>query len=330
MSRTIRGKIAGVGSFVPSHRMTNADFEKLVETSDEWIVSRTGIRERRICQKNETNSDMAVAASHDAIKMAGLEPTDIDLILVATVTPDYKLPSASCVVQQNMGLVNAATMDIQAACAGFIYGLSTADVYIKSGQFKNILVIGVEKLSSITDYTDRNTCVLFGDGAGAAVIVPSEGEEGILSTFMKSDGRLGQLLWIPDGGSSRPIHEMNLDNFNRVFLTMNGSEVFKHAVRKMADASRRVINDAGLSPDDIALMIPHQANLRIISSTAKKLGVSMDKVFLNIEKYGNTSSASVPIALAEAYQVGRIKPGDIILMTAFGGGLTWAAAAYKW
>ncbi len=322
--------MAGIGSFVPSGRMTNSDFEKLVETSDEWITTRTGIKERRICQKGETNSDMAVAAARRALEMAGLKPTDIDLLLVATVTPDYRLPSASCVVQQKMGMVNAATMDIQAACAGFIYGLSTADVYVKSGKFKTVMVIGVEKLSSITDYTDRNTCVLFGDGAGAAVIVPSEGEEGILSTFMKSDGRLGQLLWIPDGGSLSPIQNMNMNNSNRIFLTMNGSEVFKHAVRQMEDASRRVLKEAGLSASDVDLMIPHQANYRIISSMAKRLGVSMNKVYMNIEKYGNTSSASVPIALDEAFREGKVKEGDIILMAAFGGGLTWAAAAYKW
>jgi 3-oxoacyl-[acyl-carrier-protein] synthase-3 len=322
--------MAGIGSFVPSHRMTNADLEKLVDTSDEWITTRTGIKERRICQKGESNSDMAVAAGHRALKMAGLKPADIDLCLVASVTADYRLPSASCIVQQKMGLVNAATMDIQAACAGFIYGLSTADVFVKSGKYKNVLVIGVEKLSSITNYDDRNTCVLFGDGAGAVVMVPSEGEEGILSTFLKSDGRLGELLWIPDGGSIRPIQEMNHNKFNNVFLTMNGSEVFKHAVRQMEDASRRVLDEAGLSVSDVDWMIPHQANYRIISSTAKRLGVPIDKVYMNIEKYGNTSSASVPIALDEAYQAGKVKKGNIILMTAFGGGLTWAAAAYKW
>ncbi len=319
-----------MGSFVPSHRMTNLDLEKIVDTSDEWIRTRTGIRERRICQKDETNSDMAVAAGRRALEMAGIKPSEIDLLLVATVTPDYRLPSASCIVQQKLGLENAATMDILAACAGFIYGLSTAEVYIKCGKFKRILVVGVEKLSSITDYTDRNTCVLFGDGAGAAVVIPTEEDRGLLSTFMKSDGRLGELLWIPDGGSKAPIQDINMNNSHQVFIKMNGSEVFKHAVRQMEDASRRVLDEAGLTTADVDWLIPHQANYRIISSTAKRLGLSMNKVYVNIEKYGNTSSASVPIALDEAIHNGKVKEGNIILMAAFGGGLTWAAAAYKW
>jgi 3-oxoacyl-[acyl-carrier-protein] synthase III len=325
----IRAKIAGIGSFVPPHRMTNPDFEKIVDTSDEWITTRTGIKERRICQ-NESNSDMAVAASRRALEMAGIEPAEIDLIMVATVTPDYRLPSAACIVQQKLGLINAAATDIVAACAGFLYGLSTAELFIRCGKYKNILVIGVEKLSSITDYTDRNTCVLFGDGAGAAVLTPTEDDSGILSTFMKSDGRLGELLWIPDGGSNNPLQNINRDNSLQVFIKMNGGEVFKHAVRQMDDACRRVLDEAGLTTKDVDWLVAHQANYRIITSTAKRLGIPMEKVYVNIEKYGNTSSASVPLAIDEAYREGKIKKGNLILMTAIGGGLAWAAAAYRW
>jgi 3-oxoacyl-[acyl-carrier-protein] synthase III len=309
--------------------MTNPDFEKIVDTSDEWITTRTGIKERRICQ-NESNSDMAVAASRRALEMAGIEPAEIDLIMVATVTPDYRLPSAACIVQQKLGLINAAATDIVAACAGFLYGLSTAELFIRCGKYKNILVIGVEKLSSITDYTDRNTCVLFGDGAGAAVLTPTEDDSGILSTFMKSDGRLGELLWIPDGGSNNPLQNINRDNSLQVFIKMNGGEVFKHAVRQMDDACRRVLDEAGLTTKDVDWLVAHQANYRIITSTAKRLGIPMEKVYVNIEKYGNTSSASVPLAIDEAYREGKIKKGNLILMTAIGGGLAWAAAAYRW
>jgi len=326
----IKSKIAGIGSYVPSHRMTNSDFEKLVETSDEWITTRTGIKERRICGDSETNSDMALAAARNALEMAGVQPDEIDLILVGTVTPDYRLPSAACIVQKRLGLVNAAAMDVVAACAGFLYGLSTGDVYIKSGKYKKVLVIGVEKLSSITDYTDRGTCILFGDGAGAAVLVPSEDESGLLSTFMKSDGRLGDLLWIPDGGSKFPSQKFKSENSHQVYIKMNGSEVFKHAVRQMENSARRVLSEAGLTEADVDWLIPHQANNRIITSTAKRLGIPMERVFVNIEKYGNTSSASVPIAIDEAWRGGKIKKGDILVLTAIGGGLAWAAAAYRW
>ncbi|UCD95649.1 MAG: ketoacyl-ACP synthase III [Candidatus Zixiibacteriota bacterium] len=324
----MNGKIAGVGSYVPSRRLTNSDLEKLVETSDEWITSRTGIKERRICGENEAASDMAVAAAQRALESSGLKPEDIDLLLVGTVTPDFRLPSQACMVQKKLGMVNAAAMDIVAACAGFLHGLATADAYIKAGQFKRVMVIGVEKLSSITDYTDRNTCVLFGDGAGAAVVVASDEERGIISTFLKSDGRYGELLWIPDGGTERPLQSLN--GQGRVYLEMNGSEVFKHAVRQMVEASEKVIKEAGLTPADVTLMVPHQANIRIIQSTAKRLAISMEKVYLNIDKVGNTSSASVPIALDEVIKSGRVKRDDIILMTAFGGGLTWASALIKW
>lgn len=318
-----------MGSFVPSSRLTNADLEKLVDTSDEWITSRTGIHERRVCSDNESASDLAVAAARRALEMAGLRPEDIELLLLGTVTPDYRLPSAACIVQKKLGMVNAAAMDIAAACAGFLHGLSISNAFIKSGHFRRIMVIGVEKLSSVTDYTDRNTCVLFGDGAGAAIIEATEEDRGILSTYIKSDGRYKELLWIPDGGSNKPLQNQN-GNEGKNFIIMNGSEVFKQAVRQMADASKRVIREAGLTPDDVTLMVPHQANIRIMQSTAKRLTIPIEKVFVNIAMYGNTSAASVPIALDEALRSGKIKENDIILMTAFGGGLTWASALVKW
>jgi len=292
-------------------------------------MSRTGISERRIAADDELLSDMAVNAGRKALEMAGLEPDEIDLILVGTVTPDYRLPSASCVIQQKLGLNNAAAFDVQAACAGFLHGLSMANAYIMTGQFKKVMVIGCEKLSSITDYTDRNTCVLFGDGAGAVIIEATDEEKGILSTYIKSDGRYGELLWIPDGGSKNPIQNLN-NGRPDVYLKMNGSEVFKHAVRQMGDASLRVLKEAGLGADDVDLMVPHQANMRILSSTAKRIGIPQEKVFVNIAKYGNTSAASVPIALDEAVRDKVVKENDIILMVAFGGGLTWAASVIRW
>jgi 3-oxoacyl-[acyl-carrier-protein] synthase-3 len=301
----------------------------MVDTSDEWIISRTGIKERRIASDDEPTSDLSKNAALKALEMAGAKPEEIDLLMVATVTPDYRCPSASCIVQEKLGLINSATMDIVAACAGFLHSLATADAFIKIGKYKKILIIGVEKLSSITNYKDRNTCVLFGDAAGAAVIEPTTEDRGVMSTFLKSNGRHAQLLWIPGGGSVHPYNGKN-DLGRDVYLHMNGKEVFKHAVREMEAASRNVINEVGLDPEEIKIMIPHQANIRIIESTAKRLGISMDKVYLNLPKYGNTSAASVPLALDEALQEGRVKEGDIVLMTAFGGGLTWASALMKW
>lgn len=330
MNKILNGVITGIGSYAPRRRLTNADFEKMVDTSDEWIRTRTGIVERRICDDGENSSDMAVAAAQKALAMAGRKPVDIDLIVIGTVTPDFRVPSLACILQKKMGMTNAAAMDIGAACAGFLNGLSIANAFIRSRQYRRILVIGVEKLSSITNYKDRNTCVLFGDGAGAAVVEASEEvNRGILSTFLKSDGRYAELLWIPDGGSYRPIQSLN-GNDSRIYLVMNGSEIFKHAVRMMGDASLKALSKAGLTSDDVTLLVPHQANIRIIESTAKRLGLPMEKVFLNITMYGNTSSASVPMALDGALDQGRIKKGDIILMTAFGGGLTWASAVVRW
>jgi 3-oxoacyl-[acyl-carrier-protein] synthase-3 len=271
---------------------------------------------------------MCVGAANEALAMARLRPEEIDYLIVATVSPDYRLPSSSCIVQRKMGLVNAATVDLVAACSGFLYGTASANAFIKTGQFNKILVIGAEHLTSITNFKDRNTCVLFGDGAGAAVYEPSDNDSGVLSTFMKSDGRLAELLWIPEGGSKVPVQDTTPDG--DIYIRMEGKEVFKHAVRQMVDASERVLSEAGLMADDVHLLIPHQANIRILKMTAKRLGIPEEKVFVNIEKYGNTSAASVPIALDEAVRTGRIKKGDIILMTSFGGGLTWSAAVVRW
>jgi 3-oxoacyl-[acyl-carrier-protein] synthase-3 len=329
MNKKINARITGLGSYVPSRRLTNADLEKIVDTSDEWIVSRSGIKERRIAEDNEFGTDLASAAAVKALQMAGLKPEDIELLIVGTVTPDYRLPSNACIIQKKLGMVNTAAMDIVAACAGFINGLAIANAFIRAGQYRRIMVIGVEKLSSITDYADRNTCVLFGDGAGAAVVEATEEDRGVLSTFLKSDGRYTELLWIPAGGAAKPFHKRSFED-NEMFIKMNGSEIFKHAVRMMGEASLNALQSANLTGDDVSLLIPHQANIRIIEATARRVGIPMEKVFLNIERYGNTSAASVPIAMEEAYYAGRIKKDDIILITAFGGGLTWAAAAIKW
>ncbi|MEA2031319.1 MAG: beta-ketoacyl-ACP synthase III [candidate division Zixibacteria bacterium] len=329
MAHKIKAKIIGTGSFIPSRRMTNADFEKLIDTSDEWIIARTGIKERRIADDNTFGSDMAANACQNAMEMAGCSPEEIDVLIIGTVTPDYRLPSEACVVQEKLGLVNAVAFDIAAACTGFINGLTIARSMIESDPTKKCLVVGCEKLSAITNYKDRGTCVLFGDAAGAVVLAADTNDSGVVSTFMKSDGRLGELLWQEVGGTKNPYTPENVYN-GRDKLIMSGSEVFKVAVREMSNASKKVMDDAGITGDDISLVIPHQANIRIIDALAKRLKVDKSKVFINIEKYGNTSSASVPLALDEANRQGRIKPGDYILMVAFGGGLIWGAALVKW
>jgi len=309
--------------------MTNADFEKIVDTSDEWIVSRTGIRQRRIAQDDMTSADMAIEAAKRALEMSGRTHDEIDLIITGTVTPDYRLPSNACILQERMGFPNAVAFDVVAACAGFINGLSIAQSYIANGVHKRALVIGTEKLSAITNYKDRNTCVLFGDAAGAAIVEPSQNGHGLLSTYMKSDGSMRDLLWMPTGGTRKPYTaDFAYDGSDKI--RMAGSDVFKVAVRKMADAVHNVLEDAELTADDISLVIPHQANIRIIEALAKRLRVNMDRVYQNIEKYGNTSAASVPLALDEANREGRIKPGDNIVLVAFGGGLIWGAAVVKW
>lgn len=309
--------------------MTNADFEKLVDTSDEWIVSRTGIRQRRILDDGLTCTDMAVAASRKALEMAGCPNEEVELVIDATVTPDYRLPSNACVIQEKMGLPNAAGFDVVAACAGFINGLSIAKAYIESGQYKKILVIGSEHLSSITNYKDRGTCVLFGDAAGAVLVEATTEDSGIVSTFLKSDGTMREWLWIRIGGSKFP-HVNGTDPNGEDKIFMSGSDIFKVAVREMGRASQAVMQKSGITAEQIRWVVPHQANMRIIEALVKRLNVPMERVYLNIEKYGNTSSASVPLALDEANRQGLIKRGDYILMVAFGGGLFWGSALVKW
>ncbi len=326
----INAVITGIGSYTPDRILTNADFEKMVETNDEWIVSRTGIKERHVVSNGSGTSDLALKAGQRAMENAGIGPDDLDLIIVGTVTPDYQVPSAACIVQEKMGAFGAAAMDVSAACASFIYGLTSASGMIRSGQYRRILVIGAETLSSITDYTDRGTCVLFGDAAGSVVLEAKEGNapEGVLSSVLETDGRYAKLLWIPVGGSVES-YDPDSEGKQRIYLEMNGNEVFKVAVRAMVSSSRKVCEKAGVSKDDIALFIPHQANIRIIDAVRKRLGLPEEKVFVNIEKYGNTSSASVPLALDEAVKAGKAKKGDLVLMVAFGGGLTWGASIVR-
>ncbi len=309
--------------------MTNADFEKIVDTSDEWIISRSGIRERHIAPEGMGSAAMALEASKQAMTMANCTHEDIDLIINATVTPSYRLPSNACTMQGEMGFPNAVAFDVVAACAGFINGLSIANALISTGQHKRALVVGVENLTSITNYQDRGTCVLFGDAAGAVVVEPCDEGPGVLSTYLKSDGSLREWLWIKAGGSKNPIGEGHVfDGSDKIY--MNGSDIFKVAVKEMADSVRRVINKAGLQPDDVDIFVPHQANIRIIEAMAKRLRISMDRVYVNIDRYGNTSSASVPLALDEANRKGLIQRGDRVVMVAFGGGLIWGAALVEW
>lgn len=309
--------------------MTNADFERIVDTSDEWITTRTGIKERRICRNGIHTSDMAVSAIEQALSMSGVSHEDIDCLIVGTVTPDYKLPSTACVIQEKMNFPNAVGFDISAACTAFISGLTIARGYIESGIYKHVLVVGVEHLTSFVNYKDRSTCVLFGDAAGAAVLEGGNGDRGIVSSFLKSDGSYREWLWAPTGGSLTPYSpDFTYDGTDKII--MHGSDLFRVAVKEMGNAAVKVIEDAGLKPDDVSLVIPHQANTRIIDSLVKRLGVDPERVVVNIHKYGNTSSASVPLALDEANREGRIKEGDYVLMVAFGGGLIWGAALLKW
>ncbi len=329
MKRPI-AEVAGTGRYTPAKVLTNADFERMVETSDEWIRERTGIRERRIADSHETVAYMSAEAARCGLERAGLAPGDLDAIILATASPDRFLPSNACDLQAVLGATNAAAFDLGAACSGFLYGLSVAEGMILGETARHVLVIGAERMSTIVDYTDRATAVLFGDGAGAAVVRPArDGSRGILSTYMKSDGRLGDLLYRPGGGGSHPPDERLLAE-RGYYVKMAGREVFKSAVRSMADACDRALERAGVSGEDVDVLIPHQANIRIIEATAKHAGIPMDKVYVNVDRYGNTSAASIPIALDECVRDGRITPGSLVLLVAFGGGFTWASVVVRW
>ena len=321
--------IVGTGSYTPEKILTNDDLSKIVDTSDEWITTRTGIKERRIAAKDEQTSDMATKAALKALEQANVSPKEVDLILVATATPDMLFPATACFVQKKIGAKNAACLDISAACAGFLFGIEIAQQFITSGTHDTVLVIGAEKLTSITNWTDRNTCVLFGDGAGAAVLQHRGSAHGVISTHIGSDGDFTDILFMPGGGSRCPITKENAD-MNLATIHMLGKEVYKQAVIAMLSAAQKAMEQAGLTTDDIACVIPHQANLRIIDAIAERLKISRDKVFVNLEKYGNTSAAAVAIALDEANRTGRIKHGDYVLMVVFGGGLTWAGTIVEW
>jgi len=321
--------IIGTGSYLPEKILTNAELEKTVETSDEWITTRTGIRERRIAAEGETTSDLASKAALSAMENAGITADEIDLIIVATITPDMFFPSTACFVQTKIGAKHAACFDVSAACAGFLYALEIAQQFITSHTYDTILVIGAEKLSSIVDWTDRNTCVLFGDGAGAAVLRHRGGTHGVISTYMASDGGLSDILYIPGGGSRFPITKDNADQRLNC-IKMNGKETYKHAVISMLDAANRALADANLKASDLACIIPHQANLRIIEAIADRMKVPMERFMINLDRYGNTSAGAVAIALDEANRTGRMKEGDYILLVVFGGGLTWASSVIQW
>ncbi|HHS51071.1 MAG TPA: ketoacyl-ACP synthase III [candidate division Zixibacteria bacterium] len=324
----MRSKILATGSNLPAKILTNADLEKLVETSDEWIVSRSGIRERRIVESADTASSLSLPAAKTALSRANLNPGDLDAIIVATITPDMAFPSTACLMQNMLGCRQIPCFDISAGCTGFVYAMKIADAMITTGQYRNILVVGVELLTKITDWTDRSTCVLFGDGAGAAILAPTDDDTGLLGSYWSADGSFAPLLEMPAGGSRMPASEKTVKE-NLHTVKMLGNETFKAAVRAMEEASLEGIKSAGLEKADIDWLIPHQANIRIIEFTAKRLGISMDKVIITLEKYGNTSAASVPIALDEAMTSGKIKSGDNVLLVAFGAGFTWGSIVFK-
>uniref|UniRef100_A0A7C4AKG9 Beta-ketoacyl-[acyl-carrier-protein] synthase III n=1 Tax=Thermodesulfovibrio aggregans TaxID=86166 RepID=A0A7C4AKG9_9BACT len=325
----MKARIISTGSYVPEKVLTNFDLEKMVETSDEWITERTGIKERRIASPEQATSDLAYEASVKALKNAGLNAEDIDLIIVATISPDMLTPSAACILQMKLGAVNAIAFDINAACTGFIYALSVADKFIKTGASKKALVVGAETLSRFTDWTDRTTCVLLADGAGAVILEPTKNDDGIQTIDIFSDGTMWDFIHIPAGGSRIPVTEEVIKK-RLNFLKMRGNDTFKVAVRTLEEVVSTTLKNTGIDSSQLSLLVPHQANIRIIQAMAKRLELPMEKVMININKYGNTSAASIPIALDEANQEGRIKRGDYIILAAFGAGLTWGAALIKW
>ncbi|MCD6379131.1 ketoacyl-ACP synthase III [bacterium] len=329
--RFLKGaKITGVGYYVPEKILTNADFEKMVDTSDEWIVERSGIRERHIARDDQAASDLSYEASIKALEDAGVKAEELDQIILGTATSDMIFPSTACLLQEMLGAKNAAAYDLTAACSGFIFGLSIADSMISSGKAKKILVVGVEILSRITDYTDRATCVLFGDGAGAMVVEECPPGEGILSTFIKTDGKYSDLLYLPGGGSRSPLTEETLKKGEQ-YLHMRGSELFKYAVKAMVQAAKETLDKAGLGPEDVDFLVPHQANIRIIEGVRKRLKLKKEQLVINIDRVGNTSTASIPIAFGELVESDKkiVKKGDLVLFVAFGGGLTWGAILFR-
>ncbi|WP_028550387.1 beta-ketoacyl-ACP synthase III [Paenibacillus sp. UNC451MF] len=321
--------IIGTGKYVPERVLTNHELEQMVETNDEWIVTRTGIRERRLVNAEQASSDLAYEASLKALNAAGISAEQIDLIIVATITPDMAFPSTACILQEKLGAKKAAAFDLSAACSGFIYGLANASNFIALGTYKYALVVGAECLSKITDYTDRNTCILFGDGAGAVVLGAVPEGRGFKSFELGADGSGGELLRISGGGSRCPVSPQSIEN-KQHFIYMAGSEVFKFAVRIMGNAAEEALRKAGMEKKDIDLLVPHQANIRIIQSALNRLDLSEDKCMINLDKYGNVSAASIPIALAEAVELGRVNEGDCIVLVGFGGGLTWGASVIVW
>jgi len=325
----IRSRVTGTGAYLPDRRLTNQELERMVETSDRWIVERTGIRERRIAAPEEATSDLAAAAGRQALTASGVAASSVELIIVATATPDMLFPSTACLVQERLGAKQAFAFDLSAACTGFLYALAVADQYIRTGTYRTVLVIGAEVLSRMIDWTDRTTCILFGDGAGAVVVQADRGARGVLSTHLHSDGSLWDLIHIPGGGSRRPPSAETLaDRMN--FVKMKGSETFRVAVRALEEVAREALAANQLSPEQVSWIIPHQANLRILQAVAERLKVPADKVVINVDRYGNTSAASIPIALDEVVRAGRVRSDDLLLLEAFGAGLTWGAAVVRW
>jgi 3-oxoacyl-[acyl-carrier-protein] synthase-3 len=325
----IRARITGTGSYVPEKVLTNLDIEKFLDTNDEWIRTRTGICERHVVADGENTSDLATNAAQRALEMAGIDTKEIELIVVGTITGDYPWPATACVVQRNLGAVNAGAFDVSAACSGFLYALSCAIDRIEAGRCKKAVVIGAETLTRIIDWEDRNTCVLFGDAAGAVVLEASEGEQGIMSTHLHADGTHLELLYQPGFGTRLMPSEESLKNRD-YFLQMQGNEVFKVAVRSLTEVANIALKANNLTAKDVDLFIPHQANIRILDATSKRIGFKENQVYINVDRYGNTSAATIPLALDEANRAGRLKEGDIVLLDAFGGGFTWAAVMLRW
>jgi 3-oxoacyl-[acyl-carrier-protein] synthase III len=324
-----RARIVGVGRGLPQRVLRNADLEQIVDTTDEWITERTGIKERRIAAEGETTSDLAAAAARNACAMAGVKPEELDAIIVGTVTPDMPMPATAAFVQQKIGAGSCPAFDISAACAGFLFGLGIADGMLRRGGHRRVLVVGVELLSRVLDWTDRNTCVLFGDGAGAVVLVPTDEDRGILDVELRTDGSQAPHLQIPGGGSLHPTSAATVAEKLHV-VHMNGRQIFTNAVRNMSAASSTVLERCGCRSEQVTTVFAHQANMRILEGVSQRTGIALDRFFINIQRYGNTSSASIPIALSEAVEEGRVKPGDLLLLTALGAGVSWASALVRW